>query len=315
MPTLEEEIERVRQAEARRRERQETAGFRRPQPLTEEAIYEAARRRQISERAADKLIAGMRRAKAMLASGGREAVQLRLDHEIDDARKRYADRKLTEWFDLARIAPAHRELSLQDPSLDIDEGNRRAVELLRRFEAEWQPGMKGLTLEGPPGCGKTHLVTAAVLGVMRRIGIQRRTVVVTEADLQRFVQAAQTRRSDDWQTPSHVQLREWYIVRPDILVIDDLGAVRNPDFRAMTFLVELVDHRSAAKKTTLVTTNLTAEQITARHDERFASRLYSRSPRIGVNGPDRRQTTLPDDDDPFWDPDFDSQTGAPRTAH
>ncbi len=73
----------------------------------------------------------------------------------------------------------------------------------------------------------------------------------------------------------------------DLLILDDLGSEKTSDF-AIQSLYLLIDRRIRNMKSTIITTNLSLEQIEEKLDARIASRL-SGMKIIKINMPDYRK--------------------------
>ena len=119
---------------------------------------------------------------------------------------------------------------------------------------------QGLLFVGPTGSGKTHLACA----VLRAL-IQRRVCpghYYNVADLMLEIREAQ---------PMERDFVRWLVDIP-VLLLDDLGAEKPTDWqRTQIYLV--INGRYAACRPTLVTTNLTIDQISEQIEPRVASRL------------------------------------------
>ena len=105
----------------------------------------------------------------------------------------------------------------------------------------------GLMFIGAPGCGKTHLATAALHGLIER-GF--------EGVFFDF-QALLNRIRSGYDQASGTMDREAYKAALDteILLLDDVGAHRVTDWVEDT-VTSIVTHRCNSRKATIVTTNL-----------------------------------------------------------
>lgn len=117
-----------------------------------------------------------------------------------------------------------------------------------------------LLLEGPYGCGKTHL--AAAVGHQR---LERGDAVlfVTTPDLLDHLRGAFSPRSDTTYDELFERVRE-----TDVLILDDLG-VENPSEWAKEKLFQLLNHRYSRRMPTIITTNCDLDSL----DPRIRSRL------------------------------------------
>jgi len=62
-----------------------------------------------------------------------------------------------------------------------------------------------------------------------------------------------------------------------MLVIDDLGSETKLNNVSEEYLYLVLNERMAKKRSTVITTNLDYEQISARYGERIASRLFDKN--------------------------------------
>lgn len=161
------------------------------------------------------------------------------------------------------------------------EGNDRIVTRLKAYESG------GLVLRGVTGSGKTHLAVALMKHVYERrwcrycdewieavknggVGgnapnLKMRFITVPNLLLEiREAFGNNSKRSER-------DLIEEFAAEP-FLVLDDLGAEKGSEF-AVTTLYVLIDRRDAEMKDTVITTNLTQENIEEKLNARIASRL------------------------------------------
>lgn len=165
-------------------------------------------------------------------------------------------------------------------SLENFTGNDRLIDHLRGV------------IDGPPvsvficgacGCGKTHLAASIIRRLIQTGRIRENKVSVKFAsvvDLLMEVKATFNQRETEEDVLSQY-------VRPMILVLDDLGAEKQSEWAAMT-IYALIDRRYRDMKTTIVTSNMTLEQIEQQLGSRTASRLAEYEIVI-INMPDYRK--------------------------
>ena len=130
------------------------------------------------------------------------------------------------------------------------------------------PGMletgQGLIIVGPPGCGKSHLVAATA----KRAGVAGYSVLFERAPkLLMRLRAA-------YNSKSRVCELEMFeaLGRVDLLVIDDLGAEKRTDWSEQT-IYTIIDERYSSGRATLITTNLSLEELEEKVGERTMDRL------------------------------------------
>ena len=158
---------------------------------------------------------------------------------------------------------------------------------LRSIITEWldeatrpngQPRPAGLFLCGHPGTGKTHLAAS----IVRRVISMGKSI--------RFRRAAQLyqaiRDSYGNDSVSEAEVLADFVDAP-LLVLDDLGTGSLSDHERR-YTLEVLDSRLNANRPTIITSNLTIEQIRDAMDDRIASRLNTFK-LISFNGQDRRK--------------------------
>ncbi|MBR3494982.1 MAG: ATP-binding protein [Clostridia bacterium] len=121
-----------------------------------------------------------------------------------------------------------------------------------------------IVLSGKSGLGKTYLLHCIADALMRR-GVP---CVLTSAfqSLTAFRRAEFDRDDADWQSLCEVQ----------VLLLDDLGS--EPLYQNVTVeqFYQLIEQRMQARLCTVISTNLTKEELKSRYTERIASRLTDR---------------------------------------
>ena len=136
-------------------------------------------------------------------------------------------------------------------------GTEEAVEAVRRM-AEHPEGW--LILQGPRGCGKTHLLTA----LCRLLGFNRQWPWQCALLL------------DYWR--SRYDVGDFEVVFRAHLVtslfpLDDLGAERPTEW-AVERLTMFLDYRYARQLPTVITTNLNEEEMAQKLGSRIADRVF-----------------------------------------
>lgn len=119
-----------------------------------------------------------------------------------------------------------------------------------------------LLLYGDVGTGKTYMA-AAIANALLQDG---KTVRMTS-----FVEILKDIQSDDINEAEYI---EEYIKKPDLLVLDDLGAERSTDY-ACEKVFGVIDARYQLRKPTIITTNLDVAELFNTSDIRYR-RIYDR---------------------------------------
>jgi len=273
-------------------------------------VYEMAQSGAIRPEAADKLLEARRRGGALRPE---PAAAIDPEKTRRDARHKA--------LLAARIPDAYWELRLDKTPFvteagqpfDVQDYNRQAFVSMRRLAHGWHPGAPGLTLASPNvGAGKTLLAIAAAVYVASaklnaKNGPARACYVKAPGLLELYRRSYGATWANNPGVMSTEQVRQTFMVRPDVLVLDDLGAEAiKTDERgewARERFFELLDYRLEHRLMTIVTTNLSAAALPARYGAPTVSRLLGRSPLVEIVGsPDYRQSAGPEDDtDPFAD--------------
>lgn len=145
--------------------------------------------------------------------------------------------------------------------------------LMRRFVADlrWREP-RNFLFTGNPGTGKTF----AALAVARACHFANVRVRVVRAGA--VIRALQP---DGGGLPPQVRT-------VDLLVLDELGARRLTDF-VVDEIEELVSERYDRRRSTIVTTNLDFDSLSAAFGPRTADRLRSNGFAVCLDGPSRRR--------------------------
>ena len=131
-------------------------------------------------------------------------------------------------------------------------------------------------IRGNTGCGKTHLAVAMIQGQTAL-----RTLFVTVPDLLLKIRSS---FNGGGEREDEIIGRYSEIA---ILVLDDMGAEKPSEF-AITTLYIILDRRIRECRKTIITTNLSKEEIAETFGARIASRLAGME-NIKINMPDYRK--------------------------
>jgi len=163
-------------------------------------------------------------------------------------------------------------------SFDTYQGKENVVSACTKFLVD----PVDIVLTGSPGTGKTHLAVAILRELVRESKIRRdahaRFVPVPEL-------LAEIRASYRDDGPDERDIMDRYSQLP-YLVLDDLGAEKTTEW-SITTLYLIIDRRYRDMRPTVVTTNLTLDQIAGTLSERISSRLAS-GKIITIKAPDYR---------------------------
>ena len=146
----------------------------------------------------------------------------------------------------------------------------------QRFDKDTR---ESLLFCGGTGLGKTHLSTAIAGEVVKKgfdVLYESAPNLLSAYEAERFGRSLTTAVSD---TSRYLTC--------DLLVIDDLGAELSNNF-TVGVLYNLINTRIVSRKPTIISTNLSLEEIRARYTDRIASRLLGEYTVMRFEGRDIR---------------------------
>ena len=140
-----------------------------------------------------------------------------------------------------------------------------------------------LLLTGNAGSGKTHLAVAIFREWVKTQKVTTNNALfITVTDLLLEIREVFSDKTDK----TEAEIVNKY-AREQYLILDDLGAEKTSEW-SITTLYTIIDQRYRQELPTIVTTNLTIDQIGSQISERIASRLASGKV-IKINAPDYRK--------------------------
>ena len=160
----------------------------------------------------------------------------------------------------------------------------RNLAFLREYANSFDPKTSpSILMMGGTGLGKTHLSSAVALGA-----IEKGNDVFYTGAIDLFSQFEIQRFKTYNNEPN--ELIERYF-ECDLLVIDDLGTEMINQFSIST-LYNLLNDRLSRKKPTIVSTNLTQEDIQKKYTDRITSRMFGEYKVLFFAGTDIRAQKL-----------------------
>ena len=154
--------------------------------------------------------------------------------------------------------------SVQDGSgLNPREVMRYNFEFCKNYAENFRLPYKGLLLTGQTGLGKTHL-SLAIAGKVLDSGFG--VIYGSAPDLFRKLENEHFGRNDG-------NTMEW-LQSTELLVLDDIGAEFDKDFY-LGFFYNLLNSRMESGKPTVINTNYTLGELTARYGDRIVSRFMT----------------------------------------
>jgi len=152
----------------------------------------------------------------------------------------------------------------------------------------------GVFISGPCGVGKTHLAAGLLLTWYADALAEADAAIPPIARPQgQFVSTADlgAELADFGKRGEGKFLRKYDAF--DCLVLDDLGAELSTD-RSRHVFGALIDKRYRRMRRTVITSNLTLQEIGELYDDRMASRISGMCEQIALDGADRRVHRTPE---------------------
>lgn len=153
---------------------------------------------------------------------------------------------------------------------------QQILEFCKDYAETFTTQAKNVIMSGKTGLGKTHL-SLAIAGEVLGKGYQ-----VLYGSAQDFFGRIQNEYFNRAKADTDTMAM---IMETDLLILDDLGAEFESSFNTAT-LYNIINGRMNIGKPTMISTNLTAQELQARYNDRIASRLttvYSGLRFVGVD--------------------------------
>ena len=150
----------------------------------------------------------------------------------------------------------------------------------RTYAESFRPGSMNLLLRGGPGLGKTFL-SACIARVVSEKGCS--VVYQTAGDAVEAFEEKRFSRLDGGEAAGTVER----MLSCDLLILDDLGT-ELPGGVVAAALYSLINHRLTAKKSMIISTNLSEEELRRRYTPQIASRIEGEFEELEFAGSDIR---------------------------
>lgn len=217
--------------------------------------------------------------------------EIEYDKKFEREEREYEEKRAAEIAE--NPEPILRRIGIGDRHIKCSFENYRDGEKIKNICKEVVKAPQDLVLTGPAGTGKTHLAVAIFRELVRDRTIKveeihwtdsqtRNAWFITVPDLLLLIRQAFDNNSDF--TEADVVKK---FSKIEYLLLDDLGAEKTTEW-SITTLYTIIDRRYRDMKKTIVTTNLSIDQIASQISERIASRLAS-GKIIKINAPDYRK--------------------------
>lgn len=158
---------------------------------------------------------------------------------------------------------------------------KKILEKVKTFLSEFPSGSENLLLYGNTGVGKTFLTNCIAKELLDR---SYTVVYLTSLKLFDILETYKFDR-DLSQTEKNASLS--YILSSDLLIIDDLGTELNNSFTSSQ-LYHCIDARLTNHHSTIISTNLSFDDLREQYSERIFSRITSNYSLLKITGDDIR---------------------------
>ena len=174
-----------------------------------------------------------------------------------------------------------------DHIIDPDTGEsardaaKYAYKAARAFADNFEEEYKNIYFYGKTGVGKTFLSHCIAKALIDK-GVN--VLFLSESDM------LGTFEDEHFRTTEESRAEAELILNCDLLIIDDFGSTQNTNF-VSSALLGCIESRHLARKSTIITTNLSLEDLRNRYSDRIFSRIYSYYEFIYLFGEDIRINT------------------------
>ena len=158
---------------------------------------------------------------------------------------------------------------------------RYAYKAARAFADNFENEYKNIYFYGKTGVGKTFLSHCIAKSLIDK-GVN--VLFLSERDMLAAFEDDHFRTTDESRAEAEL------IMNCDLLIIDDFGSAQNTNF-VSSALLGCIEGRHLARKSTIITTNLSLEDLRNRYSDRIFSRIYSYYEFIYLFGEDIRINT------------------------
>lgn len=156
----------------------------------------------------------------------------------------------------------------------------RVYAFCKKYAEQFYPHCLGIFMTGKTGLGKTHLS----LAIARRIIDRGYTAIYTTVS--EIIRRISGQYFHKGNTDNQEDLME-LISHIDLLILDDLGAEFESSFNT-AIVYDMINSRLSANRPTIISTNLTPQELQKRYSERIVSRLFTQLTPLHFVGQDVR---------------------------
>ena len=172
-------------------------------------------------------------------------------------------------------------LDFYPPSAHMDKILENVKAFAQSFDGKQS---RNMLFMGGTGLGKTHLSTAVAKTV-----IDRGFDVLYVPACKMLADFEQKRFGNSSVEGDNQDVDRYYSA--DLLIVDDLGTEMSNQF-ALSCIYDVINTRSLRKKSTIISTNLSAPELRQRYWDRITSRIFGEYIPIVFTGTDIRQQKI-----------------------
>ncbi|MDE6789865.1 MAG: ATP-binding protein [Ruminococcus sp.] len=154
---------------------------------------------------------------------------------------------------------------------------QKILNFTRNYAENFTPGAESIMMSGNTGLGKTHLSLAIADSVIRK-GIA--VIYDSAINVLDSIENEHFSREHSRETLDSV-------LGADLLILDDLGTEHESKF-FVSMVYNIINTRLVRRKSTIISTNLSIRDISARYDGKVASRLLTEYTQLQFSGKDVR---------------------------
>ena len=183
-----------------------------------------------------------------------------------------------ENFDRFRLSFYSEHIVDPDNGRTAREAALIALDYSKKFVNDFDSEYGNIYFYGKTGVGKTFLAHCIAKALTDK-GVN--VLFVSETRLIEMFEESQFRPTEE----AKANVRT--VLESDLLIIDDLGAVNNNSF-VSSVLLRCIEERHIAKRSTVITSNISIEDLQDRYSDRIFSRIYSYYKKLYLFGEDLR---------------------------
>lgn len=161
---------------------------------------------------------------------------------------------------------------------------RRVLSKCKHYMDTFGSEYQNLLIYGNAGVGKTFLANSIANELIHRAVT---VIYLTSYQLFDILEKNKFGKNNDQYSTPDGKLNEDFIYDCDLLIIDDLGTEFNNSF-VSSQLYNCINERHLKKKSTIISTNLSLQELSATYSERIYSRLVGNYTLLNVYGDDIR---------------------------